>query len=155
MPLRMFNPKLAAVLGAGVALTLVGGLFYIGYFSDHHEPDCQVFPVQMVLSPSGAYKAEQEQEACASTDQLRTTVTISQAGGNSVPAEPTPTVFVAVSGKALGAMAAGQRSVALRLRWDGDGELVITHPPGLLPNLPPGTRGRIKVRYEAAGAAAQ
>jgi hypothetical protein len=148
MPTRLFNPRIAAGLGAAIAVALVGGLFYIGYFSDHHESDCQSYPLQVVLSPSGRLKAEQGQEACASTDQLRTTVTITRATGGVTPEAPA-TAFLAVTGKALGAMAIGQRALALTLRWEGDDSLVIVHPAGVVPQLPPGEYGGVKVRYAA------
>lgn len=146
MSTRLFNPKVAAFMGLAIAIVLVGGLFYVGYFSDHHEPDCQSYPLQVVLSPSGNYKAEQEQVACATTDQLRTSVTITPAQGGAPV-----TAFLAVSGKALGAMAAGQRTMPLALRWEGDSALVISHPPALHSQLPAGPYGGVNVRYEDAG----
>jgi len=59
-----------------LVMVFMGGLYYIGYFQDWEEADCQGYPVQGVASPSGRLRAEQEQEACRSTDQLRTKVTI-------------------------------------------------------------------------------
>ena len=61
----------------------------------------------------------------------------------------TATAFLAVTGKALGAMAIGQRALALTLRWEGDDSLVIVHPAGVVPQLPPGEYGGVKVRYAA------
>jgi hypothetical protein len=154
MPIRAFNPKVAAVLGAAIALALVGGLFYIGYFGNHDGSDCQEYPLQTVFSPSGTLKAQQEQEACASTGQLRTTVTIARAGGERGSEAPA-TVFSAVSGNALGAMATGQRSLALGLHWEGDGALMITHPSSVQPQFPPGAHGGVTVRYEVTAARPQ
>jgi len=143
MQIRAFNLKIAAILGLAVLCIFVGGLFYIGYFGDWHEPDCQTYPVQVVASPSGRLRAEQEQEACASTDQLRTRVQVT------IPGRPEPVIaFLATTGQAMGAMQAGQRSVALGLRWEGEDQLVITHPDWVQSQLPAGIYGGVQVRLD-------
>ena len=147
MPVRAFNLKIASILAASIAVVLLGGLFYIGYFGDHHEADCETYPVQRAISPSGRLKAEQDQQACSSTDRLRVTVTIAPAEGVAQPVQPA-IAFVGVRGDALGSMATGQRAAALLLRWEGDEVLVIGHPPGLALQFMPGTYAGVRVRYE-------
>jgi hypothetical protein len=117
---------------------------YFGRSSRWHEADCQSFPVQMVLSPSGRFKAEQSQEACSSTDRLRTTVAVGEVGhGDPIPA------FVSSTGEALGSMSIGQRSIPLNLRWDGDTALTIVYPAGVSSALPAGPYGGVEVRLES------
>jgi len=140
MPLRSFKLK-AALVGAVLLLVFVAGLFYIGYFGDWKEPDCQSYPVQVVTSPDGRWRAEQEQEACASTDQLRTRVLVGGSG-----AKEQAIAFVAVTGNALGSMSVGQRSVSLDLRWEADNRLVIVHPAWVRSQLPAGPYGGVDVR---------
>jgi hypothetical protein len=140
MPLRSFKFK-AALVVAVLLLVFVAGLFYIGYFGDWKEPDCQTYPVQVSTSPDGRWRAEQEQEACASTNQLRTRVLVGTSG-----AKEQALAFVAVTDDALGSMSVGQRSVSLDLHWEAGNRLVIAHPAWIKPQLPAGLYGGVEVR---------
>jgi hypothetical protein len=148
MKLRAATVTTALLCFVTLMLVFMGGLYYIGYFHDWEEADCQDYPVQGVASPSGRLRAAQEQEACRSTDQLRTRVTITKPG----QAEPV-VAFIAVTGSALGSMATGQRSLPLSLRWEGEDRLVIVHPAWVASQLPAGPYGGVEVRLEAKGAA--
>jgi hypothetical protein len=141
MLLRSFNPKKFVLVGLTLILVFVAGLFYIGYFGDWKEPDCQTYPVQVSASADGSWRAEQEQEACASTDQLRTRVLVGRAG-----AKEQAIAFVAVTDNALGSMSVGQRSVSLDLRWEAGNRLVIVHPAWVRPQLPAGLYGGVEVQ---------
>jgi len=66
-------------------------------------------------------------------------------------AEPA-VAFLSVSGQALGAMSAGQRSLSLGLRWEGDDQLLIIHPANAASQLPAGTYGGVKVHLQAGPA---
>jgi len=151
-PMKLRAATFATALLCFVTLVMVfmGGLYYIGYFQDWEEADCQGYPVQGVASPSGRLRAEQEQEACRSTDQLRTRVTIAAPG----QAEPV-VAFIAMTGSALGSMATGQRSLPLTLRWESESRLVIVHPAGVASQLPAGPYGGVQVRLEAKAPAAK
>lgn len=140
MPFSSSNARRAALIAVVLLAVFVAGLFYIGYFGDWHEPDCQTYPVQVLSSPGGTWRAEQEQEACISTDQLRTRVLVGRSGGKA----PVP-AFVAVTGNALGSMATGQRSVRLGLRWEGESRLVIVHPAWAPSQLPAGSLSLIHI----------
>lgn len=150
MKLRAATVTTALLCFVTLMMVFMGGLYYIGYFHDWEEADCQGYPVQGVASPSGRLRAAQEQEACRSTDQLRTRVTITTPG----QAEPV-VAFIAVTGSALGSMATGQRSLPLSLRWEGEDRLVIVHPAGVASQLPAGPYGGVQVRLEAKGATAK
>ncbi len=144
MQVRLFNANNAAFLGVTIAFAIIGGLLYAGWFGEWREPDCQTYPVQSTASPQGSFRALHEQEACGSTDALRTVVLIAGGGGRAPVA-----AFTAVTGKALGVMSIGQRSLPLVLRWTGEHQLVITHPASVTPQLPGGTYGGVMVTLEA------
>ena len=150
MQLRPFNMNNAAFLGVSLAFALIGGMLYFDFFGPWREPDCRSYPIQVISSPDGAWRAEQEQEACAGTDQLRTRVLVGKSGG----AEQA-IAFVSVTGNAMGSMQMSQRSLPLTLRWEGDKQLLIVHPAAVSSQLPAGLYGGVQVRLQAAAATAK
>lgn len=147
MEFRLFNANNAAFLGVSLAFAIVGGMVVFGFFGPWREPDCQTYPIQVVASPGGRFKAEQEQQACAGNDQLRTRVLVSSAGSSAEPV----VAFESVTGQAMGAMSVGQRQLMLKLAWEGDDRLVIVHPQQAVSKLPEGTYAGVKVRSQVAG----
>lgn len=145
MQLRPFNINNAAFLGVSLAFALIGGMLYFDFFGPWREPECTTYPIQVVASPDGQWRAEQEQEACGTTDQLRTRVLVGRSG-----AKEQAVGFLAVTDKALGSMSIGQRSLPLSLRWEEGNRLVITHPAGVASQLPAGSYGGVDVRLMAA-----
>ena len=139
--IRLFNANNAAFLGVTLAFGAVAVALGLGWFGEWREPDCTAYPVQSVASPSGRLRAVQEQEACGSTDRLRTSVILHLDG-----APEGIEVLRVETGSALGAMSVGQRSLPLRLEWAGDARLSIHHPAGLSPTLADSADG---VRIEA------
>jgi hypothetical protein len=145
MQLRPFNMNNAAFLGVSLAFALIGGMLYFDFFGPWREPECTTYPIQVVASADGQWRAEQEQEACGTTDQLRTRVLVGRVG-----AKDQAVGFLAVTDKALGSMSIGQRSLPLSLRWDEGNKLVIGHPPGVASSVPAGQHGGVDVRLVAA-----
>ena len=147
MQFRLLSAGKTAFLAFALAFAVVGGMLFFHFYGDWEDADCQAYPMQVVISPGGSRRAEQEQEACASTDKLRTRVLVSGAAGGSAA----PVVAYQVeTGNALGAMAVGQRSVPLTLRWEGEERLVIVHPLAAPSQLPAGPYGGVDVRLQAA-----
>ena len=134
MHFRPFNANNAAFLGVTIAFGAVAIAMVMGAFGEWREPECDALPVQSVASPSGAHRAIHEQEACRSTDQLRTTVVVRSV--NATGSTSHALVFSSVTGSALGAMSVGQRSLPLLLRWNGETELVIGYPSAVKPEAP-------------------
>lgn len=146
MHFRLFNANNAAFLGVTIGFGAVALAMVLGYFGEWREPECDSLPVQSVASPSGVRRAIHEQEACRSTDQLRTTVVVRSvnASGNTSMA----LVFSSITGDALGPMSVGQRSLPLILRWNGDTELVIGYPAGVKPELRSASAAGLRVVLE-------
>ncbi len=144
MRIRRFNANNAAFLGVTIAFGAIALALGLGWYGEWREPDCTHYPVQSIASPSGALRAIQEQEACGSTDRLRTTVMVHQAG------KPDGIlVFSVVTGKALGAMSVGQRTLPMALRWNGDAELAIDYPAEAKPETPSPAGGAwLRVTYQ-------
>ena len=134
MQIRIFNANNAAFLGVTIAFGSVALAMYLGYFGEWRDAECDALPVQSVASPTGVRRAIHEQEACRSTDKLRTTVVVRSA--NATGSTSHALVFSTVTGDALGAMSVGQRSLPLILRWNGDAELVIGYPASIKPEAP-------------------
>ncbi len=134
MQFRLFNANNAAFLGVTIAFGAVAIAMMMGAFGEWREPECDALPVQSIASPSGARRAIHEQEACRSTDKLRTTVMVRSV--NATGSSSHVLVFSTVTGDALGAMTVGQRTLPLLLRWKGDAELVIGYPAGVKPEAP-------------------
>ena len=143
MGIRISNANNAAFLGVTIAFGAIALAMGLGWFGEWREPECTGYPVQGVASPSGALRAIQEQEACGSTDRLRTTVMVHQAGRSEGAL-----VFDVVTGKALGAMSVGQRTLPLVLRWKSDAELVIDYPAAAKPETPVVAGGALRVTYQ-------
>lgn len=146
MHFRPFNANNAAFLGVTIAFGVVALAMTQGYFGEWRDPDCQVYPVQNVPSPSGKHSAMHEQEACGSTDQLRTTVVVRSA--NLSGTTSMALVFSSLTGSALGIMSVGQRSLPLELRWRGDTELVIGYPAGVKPDSLSSTASGMRILLE-------
>ena len=143
MKIRLFNANNAAFLGVTIAFGVVAGVMVSGHWGEWREPECDTLPVQNVASPSGARRALHDQEACRSTDQLRTSVvvrSINPSGTTSMAL-----VFAATTKDALGAMSVGQRSLPLVLSWKSDTELVIVYPAGVVPDKIPASSVGLKV----------
>ncbi len=134
MQFRLFNANNAAFLGVTIAFGAVAIAMVMGAFGEWREPECDALPVQSVASPSGARRAIHEQEACRSTDKLRTTVVVRSV--NVTGSTSHALVFSSITGSALGAMSVGQRSLPLLLRWNGETELVIGYPANVKPEAP-------------------
>ena len=134
MHFRLFNANNAAFLGVTIAFGAVALAMYLGYFGEWRDAECNALPVQSIASPSGARRAIHEQEACRSTDKLRTTVVVRSV--NATGSSSHALVFSTVTGDALGPMSVGQRSLPLLLRWNDDAELVIGYPAGVKPEAP-------------------
>lgn len=134
MQFRLFNANSAAFLGVTIAFGAVAIAMVMGAFGEWREPECAALPVQSVASPSGARRAIHEQEACRSTDKLRTTVVVRSV--NVTGSTSHALVFSSITGSALGAMSVGQRSLPLLLRWNGETELVIGYPANVKPEAP-------------------
>jgi hypothetical protein len=146
MHFRLFNANNAAFLGVTIGFGVVALAMVLGFYGEWRDPDCQVYPVQTLPSPSGARSAVHEQEACGSTDKLRTTVVVRSA----TPAGSSTTlVFSSLTGSALGIMSVGQRSLPLLLRWNGDGELIVGYPAAVTPEPPAGSPAGLRVVFEA------
>ena len=140
MKIRLFNANNAAFLGVTIAFGAVACVMMSGHWGEWREPECDSLPVQNVASPSGNRRALHDQEACRSTDKLRTSVvvrTLNPSGTTSMAL-----VFAATTKDALGAMSVGQRSLPLALSWKSDSELVISYPAGVVPDkIPPSSAG--------------
>jgi len=148
MQARSISARGAVFLAAALAIAVFGGMFfYHHYFAAAPAAECETYPLQLKLSPSGQRQALQEQEACGGSEQVRTRVLVGKSGG----AAPV-TAFEIVSSKALGSMSVGQRALPLTLRWEGDERLLIIHPAGLASRLPAGVYGGVEVRLQAAPA---
>ena len=151
MHFRLFNANNAAFLGVTIGFGAVALAMVLGFYGEWRDPDCQVYPVQTVPSPSGMHSAIHEQEACSSTDNLRTTVVVrsaSPSGSTSMAL-----VFSSLTGSALGIMSMGQRSLPLLLRWNGDTELVIGYPAGVRPEARSVAATGLRVVLEPAAGA--
>ena len=143
MKIRLFNANNAAFLGVTIAFGVVAAVMVSGHWGEWREPECDSLPVQNVASPSGLRRALHDQEACRSTDKLRTSVVV-----RSVHPSGTTSlalVFAATSADALGAMSVGQRSLPLALTWKNDAELVIGYPAGVVPDKIPGSSAGLRV----------
>ena len=143
MKIRLFNANNAAFLGVTIAFGAVAFVMVSGHWGEWREPECDSLPVQSVASPSGVRRALHDQEACRSTDQLRTSVVVRSAnpsGGTSLAL-----VFAATTKDALGAMSVGQRSLPLNLTWKSDAELVIGYPAGVVPDKIPASSAGLRV----------
>lgn len=148
MHFRLFNANNAAFLGVTIAFGAVAGAMVLGYFGEWRDPDCQVYPIQAVPSPSGMRTALHEQEACSSTDQLRTTVVV-----RSVHPSGTTSMtlaFSSLTGSALGIMSVGQRSLPLTLHWRSDTELAVGYPSGIKADAPSTLGSGLRVVLEPA-----
>ena len=150
MHFRPFNANNAAFLGVTIAFGAVALAMYLGYFGEWRDPECDSLPVQSVASPSGARRAIHEQEACRSTDQLRTTVVVRSA--NASGSSSTALVFSSITGSALGPMTVGQRTLPLVLHWNGDAELMIGYPANVKPDAPSALAIGVRVVLEPAAA---
>ena len=146
MHFRLFNANNAAFLGVTIAFGAVALAMVLGYFGEWRDPDCQVYPVQTLPSPSGARSAIHEQEACGSTDQLRTTVVVRSA--NPSGSTSMALVFSSLTGSALGIMSVGQRSLPLVLRWNGDAELMVGYPADVKPEASSASAPGLRVVLE-------
>ena len=143
MKIRLFNANNAAFLGVTIAFGVVAAVMVSGHWGEWREPECDSLPVQNVASPSGLRRALHDQEACRSTDKLRTSVVV-----RSVHPSGTTSlalVFAATTKDALGAMSAGQRSLPLNLTWKSDAELVIGYPAGGVPDKIPASSAGLRV----------
>ena len=148
MRFRIFNANNAAFLGVTIAIGAVALIMFSGHWGEWREPECDSLPVQNVASPSGVRRALHDQEACRSTDQLRTSVvvrSVNPSGSTSLAL-----VFAATTKDALGAMSVGQRSLPLALTWKSDAELVIGYPAGVVPDQISGSSAGLKVVLEPA-----
>ena len=150
MHFRLFNANNAAFLGVTIAFCGVALAMYLGYFGEWRDAECDALPVQSVASPSGTRRAIHEQEACRSTDKLRTTVVVRSV--NATGSSSHALVFSTVTGDALGPMSVGQRSLPLLLRWNGDAELVISHPAAAKPEAPSALASGVRVVLEPVSA---
>ena len=150
MHFRLFNANNAAFLGVTLAFGVVALAMFLGYFGEWRDAECDALPVQSVASPSGARRAIHEQEACRSTDKLRTTVVVRSA--NATGSSSHALVFSTVTGDALGPLSVGQRSLPLLLRWNGDAELVISHPAAVKPEAPSALASGVRVVLEPVSA---
>lgn len=151
MQFRLFNANNAAFLGVTIAFGAVALAMYLGYFGEWRDPECDLLPVQIVDSPSGARRAIHEQEACRSTDKLRTTVVVRSV--NATGSTSHALVFSSITGDALGAMWVGQRSLPLVLRWNGEAELAISYPVNVKPEAPSALASGIRVVLTPVAAA--
>ena len=102
MKIRLFNANNAAFLGVTIAFGAVAFVMVSGHWGEWREPECDSLPVQNVASPSGLRRALHDQEACRSTDQLRTSVIVRSA--NPSGSTSLALVFAATTKDALGAM---------------------------------------------------
>ena len=143
MSIRLFNANNAAFLGITIAFGAVALVMVSGHWGEWREPECDSLPVQNVASPSGLRRALHDQEACRSTDQLRTSVVVRSA--NPSGSTSLALVFAATTKDALGAMSVGQRSLPLNLTWKGDAELVIGYPAGVVPDKIPGSSAGLRI----------
>ena len=150
MHFRLFNANNAAFLGVTLAFGVVALAMFLGYFGEWRDAECDALPVQSVASPSGARRAIHEQEACRSTDKLRTTVVVRSV--NATGSSSHALVFSTVTGDALGPLSVGQRSLPLLLRWNGDAELVISHPAAVKPEAPSALASGVRVVLEPVSA---
>lgn len=143
MKIRLFNANNAAFLGVTIAFGAVAFVMVSGHWGEWREPECDSLPVQSVASPSGVRRALHDQEACRSTDQLRTSVVVRSA--NPSGSTSLALVFAATTKDALGAMSVGQRSLPLNLTWKSDAELVIGYPAGVVPDKIPASSAGLRV----------
>ena len=143
MKIRLFNANNAAFLGVTIAFGAVAFVMVSGHWGEWREPECDSLPVQSVASPSGVRRALHDQEACRSTDQLRTSVVVRSA--NPSGSTSLALVFAATTKDALGAMSVGQRSLPLNLTWKSDAELVIGYPAGVVPDKISGSSAGLRV----------
>ena len=143
MNIRLFNANNAAFLGVTIAFGAVAFVMVSGHWGEWREPECDSLPVQNVASPSGLRRALHDQEACRSTDKLRTSVvvrSVNPSGSTSLAL-----VFAATSSDALGAMSVGQRSLPIALFWKSEAELVISYPESVVPDKISGAGAGLKV----------
>ena len=150
MQFRLFNANNAAFLGVTLAFGAVALAMVLGYFGEWRDPECDALPVQTIASPSGARRAIHEQEACRSTDKLRTTVVVRSVNATGVTSHAL--VFSTVTGDALGPLSVGQRSLPLMLRWNSDAELVISYPAAVKPEAPSALASGMRVVLEPVAA---
>lgn len=148
MSFRIFNANNAAFLGVTIAFGAVALIMFSGHWGEWREPECASLPVQNVASPSGVRRALHDQEACRSTDQLRTSVVVRSVNPSGTTS--LALVFAATTKDALGAMSVGQRSLPLALTWNSDAELVIGYPAGVVPDQISGSSAGLKVVLEPA-----
>ncbi len=150
MKIRLFNANNAAFLGVTIAFGAVALVMMSGRWGEWREPECDSLPVQNVASPSGQRRALHDQEACRSTDLLRTVVVVRSINPSGTTS--TALVFAATTKDALGAMSVGQRSLPLALSWKNDAELVISYPAGVTPDKIPASGAGLKVTLIAQAA---
>ena len=146
MKIRLFNANNAAFLGVTIAFGAVALIMVSGHWGEWREPECDSLPVQNVASPSGLRRALHDQEACRSTDKLRTSVVVRSLNPSGTTS--LSLVFAATTTDALGAMSVGQRSLPLALIWNSDAELTISYPAGVVPDQIPGSSAGLKVVLE-------
>ncbi|MDB5806534.1 MAG: hypothetical protein JWN73_3856 [Betaproteobacteria bacterium] len=147
MQARSISARSAVFLVVALGVAVFGGMFFFHhFFATTPSAECEVYPLQLMLSPSGRRQARQEQEACGGSEEVRTRVLVGD--GSAAPV----TAFEVVSSKALGSMSVGQRALPLTLRWQGEDRLLIIHPAGVASQLPAGSYGGVEVRLQAATA---
>lgn len=148
MQARSISARSAVFLVIALGVAVFGGMFFFHhFFAAAPSAECEVYPLQVIASPSGRRQARQEQQACGGSEEVRTRVLVGESGSGAPV-----TAFEVVNSNALGAMSVGQRAMPLTLRWDGEDRLLIIHPVGVASRLPAGIYGGVEVRLQAASA---
>jgi hypothetical protein len=129
----------------------MGGFAAVGFFyvclvavtSFWPGGSCTVYSAMTVPSPSGRFSALQEQETCASDNQTKTLVWISDAQ------EPRRrwSAFRALSSQPTGT-AGTFEPLRLQIAWLGEEDLLISFPSGTEVLAEPGTRHVVRVKYQ-------
>jgi hypothetical protein len=142
-----------AKIGVGILATI--GALYVAstvLMSFLVSRTCTVYPVMIAASPSGKWRAEQEQETCTDDKVLKTVVWVSTDRSVNVGGKRW-SAFRAVSSQPTGPSGAYE-PVRLQLVWLNDSELQISYPRGIELQHGERTEDGFRVRYQelASGA---
>ena len=140
---------------AGVGILATIGALYVTFsffMSFFVTRSCTVYPVMTVASPSGKWRAEQEQETCNDDNVLKTVVWVSTDKSVNVGGKKW-SAFRAVSSQPTGPSGVYE-PVRLQLVWLNDSELQISYPRGVELQHGERTEDGLRVRYQelASGA---
>lgn len=137
-----------AKVTVGIFATI--GVLYVGLavlasFLAERTRTCTTYPVLAVSSPTGKWRAEQNQETCNDDNQLKTVIWISDGRSVNIGGKRW-SAFRAISSQPAGAPGVYE-PLRLQIVWLSDSELQISHPQGIDVQHSERTEYGVRVKY--------